>query len=223
MKNSNLDVWAIQSLKEEIHNALANVTSSSTNILFRNCLCTFKIEDTNMNILFDTMFYGEDSDTLILLMRNGALTDQELKEELDKRNINYNEVVFDDLDFNYQEDKNFRDIWFARENYVLIDALQDSKDKGIKKCTYYPNVTGNLEMEYLTSLLSKEKVDGRTTEGLIELEDKIVLLINQDDERNIGMREVFQITESIGTMTNVDMSREVESIKKNKQYLKRDK
>ena len=220
MKNSNLDIWAIQDSKEEIHLALENVTSSNTNILFRNCICTFKIEDTDINVLFDTMFYGEDSDTLILLMRNGALTGEELKAELDKRDINYNEVIFDDNDFTYEADKEAKPIWFAREKYVLYDALKDSKEQCFDKCKYYPNVIGNLEMEYLTSTLSKEKVDGRDFKGLIELEDKIVLLVNQNDKRNVDMRGVFQVTESVGIMTHVDMTRNVDSLKNNKQYTK---
>lgn len=220
MKNSDLDIWAIQDSQEEIHLALENVKSSGTNILFRNCICTFKIEDTDINVLFDTMFYAEDSDTLILLMRNGALTSKALKYELDKRNIYYNEVVFDDNDFTYEADKDAKPIWFAREKYVLNDALKDSKEQGFNKCKYYPNVTASLEMGYLTSTLSKEKVDGRNFKGLIELEDKIVLLVNQNDKRNVDMREVFQIIEKIGIMINVNMSRDVDSLKNSKQYKK---
>lgn len=220
MKNSNLDIWAIQGVKEEINDALENVTSSSTNILFRNCLCTFKIEETDINVLFDTMFYAEDSDTLILLMRGGALSSEELISELDKRNIFYNEVNFDDNDFTYEADYNSKAIWFAREKYVLDDALKDSKENGFNKCVYYPNVTGNLSMEYLTSTLDTEKVDGRDFKGLLELEDKLILLVNQNDKRNLDMRGVFQVTESVGIMTNVNTSRDVASLKNNKQYIK---
>lgn len=220
MKNSNLDIWAIQNVKEEINDALENVTSSSTNILFRNCLCTFKIEETDINVLFDTMFYAEDSDTLILLMRGGALSSAELIAELDKRNIFYNEVKFDDNDFTYEADHNAKQIWFAREKYVLDDALKDSKENGFNKCVYYPNVTGNLTMEYLTSTLNTEKVDGRDFKGLLELEDKLILLVNQNDKRNLDMRGVFQVTESVGIMTNVNTSRDVASLKINKQYIK---
>ena len=220
MKNSNLDIWAIQNVKEEINDALENVTSSSTNILFRNCLCTFKIEETDINVLFDTMFYAEDSDTLILLMRGGALSSAELIAELDKRNIFYNEVKFDDNDFTYEADYNAKQIWFAREKYVLDDALKDSKENGFNKCVYYPNVTGNLSMEYLTSTFDTEKVDGRDFKGLLELEDKLILLVNQNDKRNLDMHGVFQVTESVGIMTNVNTSRDVASLKNNKQYIK---
>lgn len=220
MKNSNLDIWAIQNVKEEINDALENVTSSSTNILFRNCLCTFKIEETDINVLFDTMFYAEDSDTLILLMRNGTLTSEELINELEERNIFYHEVNFDDNDFTYEADSNAKPIWFAREKYVLDDALKDSKENGFTKCNYYPNVTGTLSMEYLTSTLDTEKVDGRDFKGLLELEDKLILLVNQNDKRNLDMRGVFQVTESVGIMTNVNTSRDVASLKNNRQYIK---
>lgn len=220
MKNSNLDIWAIQNDKEEFHDALKNVTSSRNNILFRNCLCTFKIEETDINVLFDTMFYSEDSDVLILLKQNGALSSYELIEELDKRNIFYNQVIFEDNDFTNDIDYNVKPIWFAREKYVLNDALKDSKENGFNKCVYYPNVTGNLSMEYLTKTIEREKVDGRDFKGLIELEDKLILLVNQNDKRNLDMRGVFQVTQNIGIMTNVNMTRNVDSLKNNKQYIK---
>ena len=220
MKNSNLDVWAIQNVKEEINDALENVTSSSTNILFRNCLCTFKIEETDINVLFDTMFYAEESDTLIIVMRDGALTVEELKEELDKKELFYHEVEFDDNDFTYQADYNAKPIWFAREKYVLVDALNDSKANGFNQCIFYPNVEANLSMEYLTSTLNTEKVDGRDFRGLIELEDKLILLINQNDKRNLDMRGVFQATEQIGIRTHVNMSKDISLLKNNKQYIK---
>lgn len=220
MENSNLDIWAIQGEKEEIKTALENVTSSTNNILFRNCLCTFKIEENDINVLFDTMFYAEDSDTLILVMRNGALTTKELINELEERDIFYHEVVFDDNDFTYEPDYNSKPIWFAREKYVLEDALRDSKENGFNKCNYYPNVTGRLSMEYLTLTLDKEKVDGRDFKGLIELDDKLILLVNQNDKRNLNMYGVFQAVEQIGIMTNVNMSKDISSLENKKQYLK---
>lgn len=220
MENSNLDIWAIQREKEEINAALENVASSKNNILFRNCLCTFKIEETDINILFDTMFFAEDSDTLILLMRGGALSSEELIRELTKRDIFYNEVNFDDNDFSYEPDYNAKAIWFAREKYVLEDALKDSKEKGINQCNYYPNVEANLSMEYLTLTFDKEKVDGRDFKGLIELDDKLILLVNQNDKRNLDMYGVFQAVEQIGIMTNVNMSKDISSLENKKQYLK---
>ena len=85
-----------------------------------------------------------------------------------------------------------------------------AKGKWIYRCK---NICGSIT-------LSKEKVDGRDFKGLIELEDKIVLLVNQNDKRNVDMRGVFQVTESVGIMTHVDMTRNVDSLKNNKQYTK---
>lgn len=220
MKNSNLDIWAIQDNKDEIYQALDHITNSQNNILFRNCICNFRIEDININVLFDTMFYCEDTDTLILIMRGGALSTKELESELRKRKIFYHQVVFNDNDFTYEPEKNIKPIWFAREKYVLVDAFQDSKDKGNSQCNYYPNVKGDLSMEYLTSTFTNEKIDGRDFKGLIETEDKLILLINQNDKRNLEIQGVFQVAESMGITTNVDMSRNVVSLKKSKQYIK---
>jgi len=212
MENSNLDIWAIQKVREEINDALENVTSSIKNILFRNCLCTFRIESYDINVLFDTMLYAEDSDTLVLLMRNGSLTSQELKEELERRNIYYNEVIFDDNDFSYEADYNSKEIWFARESNVLEDAFRDSKEKGQKNATYYPAVEGILSIQYLTSTLETEKVDGRDFKGLIETEDKYILLVNQKDKKNIGMNEVLQVSEKFGIATDINMTKQVVSL-----------
>lgn len=223
MENSNLDVWAIQKNKEEIEMALDNIKDSNSNILFRNCLCSFGIGSENLNVLYDTVLYSEESDAVILLTRNGNLTVEELKERLEKRNISFHEVVFNDEDFDYDFDESQKEIWFAREKGVVEDAFRDSKEKGINRCTYYPNVEGHLDLEYYIShATSKEKLDGRNIKGVIEFSDKFILLINQDIKKDVTMREVFQLIEQVGIMTTVNMKEEVESLTKNMQYVKRD-
>ena len=224
--NRNLDVWAIQKYPNELYTALENVkTDTGDLILFTNLECDFELNGQAVKRSFDTSLYydaGNGNDALILLMKDGIATANQIREYLEKKQLRYHEVSFakdvtkelpEDFDNVYNEEKddeNIPEIWFAREEYVLRDALNDSIEQGNTTCDYYPLLQGFLSLNYITnSTLSSYSVDGRKILGVITLEDKMILLINNgNDERNISPFQAHKIMEELGVSVNVLSDRE---------------
>lgn len=237
--NRNLDVWAIQKYPNELYTALENVkTDTGDLILFTNLECDFELNGQAVKRSFDTSLYydaGNGNDALILLMKDGIATADQIREYLEKKQLRYHEVSFakdltkelpEDFENVYKEEKddeNIPELWFAREEYVLRDALNDSIEQGNTTCDYYPLLQGFLSLNYransdlsscdvdgrnlngsATSILSSYSVDGRKILGVIALEDKMILLINNgNDTRNISPFQAHKIMEELGVSANV--------------------
>lgn len=211
MENSNLDVWAIQGYPEELQNALKNIQEGSTdNLLYTNCSCDFEIGGEKITTRqFDTMLYSPSSDTLVLLMRDGKATPEDIKKNLAERGISYREIANKKPTDSYENDESIKDLWFAREKYVLVDALKNSKEKGYRGSIYHPEVASSLRLTYLTPQDEVEALDGRNSLGVVELPDKLVLLISQDDQRNITERQVYDAHAEVGMNILVDYRSEI--------------
>lgn len=191
---SNLDIWAIQKNKEEIDVALENVEKEAIgNILYLNCRCWFKIGDQKVeNRTFDAMFYSEESDVVILFAK-GLVSEKDIVEGLEKKGVKYTTIRFIEQEKEYKDDEEIPDIWFAREKYVLIDAIKDSINKGIKKCQYYSNLESVLSLYYKDNNGDRNEIDGKFFKGCLVFEDKIVLLVNQGYFRNLKEEDVKKI------------------------------
>lgn len=192
MKNSNLDVWVIQHFPEEIETALSGVKDSETNMLFTNCVSYLRIGNDKIPVHFDTAFYSEESDRLILLMKKGKLTEEKFRRILENKKIGYNEVCF------YKpiptKDRESKELWFARDGYVLEDALKDSKKNGIDTCDFYPAVKGRLELRHsLGENKGVSAFDAQNIRGVVVLEDKIVLHIDGRQDSNISYKQALKI------------------------------
>ena len=219
--NRNLDVWAIQKYPKELYTALENVkTDTGDLILFTNLECNFELNGKRVKRNFDTSLYydaGNGNDALILLMKDGIATSDQIREYLEKEQLKYHEVSFskdltkelaEEFDISYteeQDDENIPELWFAREEYVLRDALNDSIEQGNTTCDYYPLLQGFLNLNYsANSIPFNYNVDGRKILGVIALEDKMILLINNgNDDRNISPFQAHRIMEELGVSVNV--------------------
>lgn len=219
--NRNLDVWAIQKYPKELYTALENVkTDTGDLILFTNLECNFELNGKRVKRNFDTSLYydaGNGNDALILLMKDGIATSDQIREYLEKEQLKYHEVSFskdltkelaEEFDISYteeQDDENIPELWFAREEYVLRDALNDSIEQGNTTCDYYPMLQGFLNLNYsANSIPFNYNVDGRKILGVIALEDKMILLINNgNDDRNISPFQAHRIMEELGVSVNV--------------------
>jgi len=192
---SNLDVWAIQKDKEETRIALKNVKKDSTgNILYLNCWCKFRIGDKSIKSrLFDSCFYSEESDTLILFSK-GQISEEEIENYLKEFGIEYTIIRFrNTITGEYTASEWFPDVWFAREEYVLRDAIDDSLSKYVEDCIYFPNKEASLSLSYRDENDEDQEIEGRFCKGVLNFDDKIVLLISQDDKRNLTRPTVERI------------------------------
>lgn len=203
---SNLDVWAIQYYPEELLNAL-NQIKNGMNIIYSNCTCSLTIgNETIESRQFDTVLYNEESDILILLMRGGKATKEDIIKYLEENNKQYAEVTFDSSLLNeYQDGDNIPEIWFAREQYVLDDALLDSKNKNLTHLEIYPLIDGNIKLGYIANVADNYSIDGRLFKGLLKIDDKLILIINQinnvdekGSSRNITINDIINVVEKYG-------------------------
>lgn len=189
MANTNYDIWAIQQYPQEIVNAIDGLEDSQDNILYNNCRSYLRIGDRKLKIQFDTALFCEDKERLILLKRDGNLTPDMLRMILDEKKIPYNEVTF--LEGQPVQQDELKEIWFARDKYVLDDALRESRDKGIDVCEYYPDLGGRLELRYTDDDGHYVTFYKQSIRGAMILEDKIIILMGRGNKRNINFQQAL--------------------------------
>lgn len=222
---SNLDVWAVQNQPEDFETALNNIKITSRgNILYSNCHTEFCIGHNRIKTKkFNTVLVSKGSDALILFMKDGVATSEDVRSYLDQHNINYHEIIFKEPSGKTTTStSSIKELWFAREKYVLEDALVDSKSKGHTTCDYYPKVNGILQVGYRTESAEFVEVEGRKLQGLIEFPDKIVALIHQKDKRNMNELAVYETLSEHAIDTNVHFTtrKQLESVQQEKVYQK---
>ena len=204
MKNMRTNIYTIQKNPSNIINALNSVLNSKENILFTNCKSFLRVGNVKYNVQFDTAFFSEENEILILLIHGGKLTPEEFKYLLDKRNIPYHEVVFDVKEYKEAEDE--KEIWFARDGNFLDTAAWDSKRKGFDICIFYPTLKGKFDIQYNTDLEGTVSLDRQEIRGVVEFEDKLVLLINHLEDCNVYYKKAIKILTKRGI--NVTMDKE---------------
>ena len=220
---SNLDVWAVQTDPTEIYTALEQV-KDGISIIYSNCTCNFKIGSQEISTRqFDTFLYNEESDVLIMLMRGGKATKEDMIKYLEEKGKKYHEITFANPVEEYENTDDIDPIWFAREKYVLEDAIKDSKKNGITSCEFYPFLTGSLNFGYISNSNNAYSIDGRLFRGLVKLDDKLVLIINQRENidangkmRNMSNQDVLDILKSNGIECTVITDKEPEIYNKRK-------
>lgn len=89
----------------------------------------------------------------------------------------------------YRDGDRIPEVWFIREKYVLEDALKESINRKITNCCYYPGVEASLNLS-IQKEMKRENIVQIKTKGLIQMEDKIALIINHGYEKNMTTKEV---------------------------------
>lgn len=241
--NNNLDILAIQTKKEELSAALDNIkTDKGDLILFTNLECDFFLGGQTIRRSFDTALYYDSkngNNYLILLMKDGIVTPDEIRQYLEERNLKYHEVSFaKDLkskmlhELNVdcaeeQQDKAIPELWFAQEESKLKTALNDSIVQGYTTCDYYPMVEGIISFTYISDYNrrpSRYGVDSLLISGVIAFEDKMILMINNgNDQRNLAPQQVQAVLDELGVATNIHLDKKPRSIKPNRGKLREKK
>lgn len=191
---SNLDVYAIQKYKDETLTALKKVKKDSLgNILYLNCRSTFKINGNNVKGRnFNACFYSEDSDVVIFFAK-GKISEEEIVNYLEQEDVKYTTIRFEEDERRYEDDENIPEIWFVRESYVLEDALQESIDNGDKQCVYYPTIKSTLQLGFNINGKERCEIEGRCCRGLLYFKDKVLLFVEQRDDRNMNYNDIIKV------------------------------
>lgn len=212
---SNLDIWAVQEAKEEIFTALEQI-KGGLSIIYDKVACEIMIGSNNItNRLFDLFLYNEESDTLIMVMKGSKASKEDMIHYLEQHNLKYVEVTFleEDVDNQISEKKEeveVPELWFARDAYVLDDALDSSLERNVNSAVIMPNVMGDLSLFYTNIFGHTEVVDGRLFKGLVSLPDKLVLLVNQGDEKeSISISTLEKKIQDRGFIYSIDESNDI--------------
>lgn len=211
---SNLDIWAVQEDETEIQTALEQI-KGGLSIIYDKVTCEMMIGSNNVqNRLFDLFLYNEESDTFIMVMKGSKASKEDMISYLEEHNLKYVEVTFldDDID-NISDEKEKVDVpelWFARDTYVVEDAIDSSIERGVSTATIMPNVMGDLALFYTNNYGHTEVVDGRMFKGLVFLSDKIVMLVNQGNKsKNIKLEDLEKIMLDKGLIYSIDESNDI--------------
>lgn len=211
---SNLDIWAVQEDETEIQTALEQI-KGGLSIIYDKVTCEMMIGSNNVqNRLFDLFLYNEESDTFIMVMKGSKASKEDMITYLEEHNLKYVEVTFldDDID-NISDEKEKVDVpelWFARDTYVVEDAIDSSIERGVSTATIMPNVMGDLALFYTNNYGHTEVVDGRMFKGLVSLSDKIVMLVNQGNKsKNIKLEDLEKIMLDKGLIYSIDESNDI--------------
>ena len=189
MTNNNYDIWAIQHYPQDITNAIDGLEDSQDNILYSNCRSYLRVGETKIYVQFDTALFCEDKERLILLQKNGELTPDMFRGLLDEKRIPYHEVTF--LEGRPLSQDELKEIWFARDQFVLDEALKESKSKGIDVCEYYPDLGGRLELRYTDDDGNYVSFYKQSMRGAVLLDDKIIILMSRGNKRNVNFQQVL--------------------------------
>ena len=218
MKNMRTNIYTIQKNPSNIKDALNRIQYSRENILFTNCTSYLKVGNVKFKVQFDTALFSEENEMLILLIHGGELTSEDLKQQLEERNIPFHEVSFDIKEYKDLEEE--KEIWFARDGEFLDDAASNSKRKGYDLCTFYPTVKGKFDIQYNTDLEGTVALDRQEIRGIVEFDDKIILLINHVEDCNVYYKKALKILANRGIAVTMDQPENWNKKHEEKQYKK---
>lgn len=209
--SSQLDIWFINKEPEAIETPLKQIVNNKNKIkkdlnVFVNCMSRFIVDGKEVERYAGTVVTSTEADIALCVTNNSNVTNEEgvevnatqrIVDTLSEEGIPYRLVFglkFDDR----KENPNIPETWMIREEYVLKDALEDSKSRGDTKCTIYPDSQGVFEIGYYEKDGSFHKVWGVHFKGIIETNSNWALLIQENDKRNMTIEEAIKLVEESG-------------------------
>lgn len=152
-----------------------------------------------------------------MLMQDGTVTKEDAIKLLEEKQLPIGEVSFQEPEYKYEQTDEMPELWFAREKYVLEDAIKDSVEKEEYACEYFPNVGGTIDFGFLTRSEKYGKIDGRVIKGVIKFNDKMILIINQKgnkdefgNNRNLSPKKVIETLKQLGITYTINKSIDLE-------------
>lgn len=213
-------IFSVQDDLDTLKVALDKVKDTKENILITNCICRLRLGGTRFHTIFDTALYNDDNNMLILLKENIGITQEEFREILDKNNTIYNEVAFRDY-IRFTKPETEKEMFFATNSSNFAKAIEKSQEKGIDSCTYYPAVSGRLTVKYFYDKALQEQLDSYLIRGVIELDDKYILVVINKDEHDLRYSKILSILEKKNMNIDIDYSYEIDEKTTEKRLVKK--
>ena len=214
--NNYLNIVAIQKDDENILEALKNINPDTKDcLLFNNCLSKMKLVGREIPLYFDKMLYSKENNLLMVVRQESLISYNDIKNILQKKNIAFKEYNCQKEKDDYKYNDNLKEFFFVNSKEKLERVVKDSKEKGFDSCTYYPNVFGNLEISYLDKDKNKECLKKINFDGAVELDDKIILIVNQKRLRSIDDKELYSVIAKIPLRMIIDIDVNINSLEVN--------
>lgn len=189
MERKNYDTWAIEHHPEEVYDAINGLENTRNNTLYTNITSQIKVGRTEIPMQFDTAFFCDDIDRLILLMKDGKLSRKEFYHILESKKIPFHKVHFMKTEQEYKPNDS-KEVWFAANIDVLKDAFQNTK---AEYCVYLPDIKGSLKINYSPDEMGEVLLEKQGIRGVILVGDAIVLLMDNGHEKNIKYQDALKV------------------------------
>ena len=201
-------IFTIQEDMNTLKLALDKIKDTTNNILITNSIARLKLGNTRFHTIFDTALYNDDRNLLILLKENIGINIDDFKVLLDKNNIFYNEISFKDY-IRYKKPETDKELFFATNKSTFTKAIEMSQEKGINSCKYYPVIKGNFTIKYFYDKTHQEQIDDFLIRGVVELDDKYIMIVNSKDEYSLSHNKILSILEKKKMNVEFDYSDEI--------------
>ena len=165
-----------------------------------NCVSKFTINGEEIQRHFDTLVIAKEADIVIML--SSDLRDQELGvnakdiiDYLDKAQIPY-EVGVGEMQ-NDTDDPTIPEIWFAREEAVLVMGLEEAVELRTKNISFDPDAVINLSLGYYDSKDGGKYKElwGVNGRGLVKSDNNWIVIIDEQYDKNMSSERVQEVVE----------------------------
>lgn len=215
-----LDVWGIYRDPEHIYDALKIILDSKDKIkeplkLYKNCASRFVIDEKEIGRYMSTFVCSQEADIALLLSeaekikymdsvgKDGKIHALEAIATPEIIEIFFKKfgIPYELIDLANEEkkvnDNEIPETWFARADYVVIDALRESHSKGCDKCTFYPKIDSELSVGRYLEDGTFEEIWGTKYKGLIETDNNWTLITDEKFEENLNAQGVINVIENL--------------------------
>lgn len=220
MQNKNKKIFAIQDNEETLIHALNKIRNTKDNILITNCISRLRIGESKLHVIFDTILYNDEKNILIMIKDSSTVTPDVFREMLDANNVGYNEIKFREY-LHFDKPETSKDLFFATDISNFKFCIDESKRKEIDSCTYYPAMTGHFTIKYFYDKEKQEQLDDYYIKGILELDDKIILIVKENEESNLYFKKILYELENKGMNVDIDYSKMIEEPLRKKVLIKR--
>ena len=220
MQNISKKIFAVQDNPDTLKAALLKVKDTDNNVLVTNCISRLKLGEQKIHVIFDTILYNDENNIIILLKDSSMITPDVFRIMLDANNVGYNEIKFREY-LHFDKPETSKDLFFATDISNFKFSIDDSKRKGIENCTYYPAMTGHFTIKYFYDKEKQEQLDDYYVKGILELDDKIILIVKEDEESNLYFKKILYELEKMGMNVEIDYSKMIEEPLRKKVLIKR--
>lgn len=222
MQNLNKKIFAIQDDLDTLKSAIIKVRNTDNNLLVTNCISRLKLGNQKLHIIFDTLLYNDDKNILIMIKDSSVVSPELFKEMLNNNNVGYNELNFREY-LHFDKPETSKELFFATSISNLKYVIEKSMKNGSDSCTYYPAITGHFTLKYFYNKEKQEQLDDYYIKGLLELDDKIILIIKESTEPTLYFKRILYELEKMNINVIVDYSKQIKESLKEKKLLKRKK